>query len=175
MKIAFDVQYDDDRGTAQVAAIVFRDWGDATSVAEYVRTVDNVIPYMSGRFFERELPLLLTIYDEACRDPRSRGTMIDTAIVDAYVWLGHDRPGLGKHLHDAIGLAVVGVAKNPFRDAEDVAVPVLRGTTSSRPLYVTSIGIDVQEAAGHVAAMHGNHRVPTLLKRVDHLARGIVK
>lgn len=174
MKIAFDVQYDDDRGTAQVAAVVFRDWGDATSVAEYVHTVNNVVPYVSGRFFERELPLLLTIYDEACRDPRSRGAMIDTAVVDAYVWLGTGRPGLGKYLHDAIGLPVVGIAKNPFREAEAVSVPVLRGNASSRPLYATSIGIDVHEAAGYVAAMHGAHRIPTLLKRVDHLARGIV-
>jgi deoxyribonuclease V len=36
---------------------------------------------------------------------------------------------------------------------------------------VTAAGIDVEEAARHVAAMHGNYRVPTLLKRVDSACR----
>ncbi|MFY0538676.1 hypothetical protein [Nannocystis pusilla] len=38
-------------------------------------------------------------------------------MIDGHVWLGPDRPGLGVHLHRALGEAipVVGVAKNPFR------------------------------------------------------------
>jgi deoxyribonuclease V len=42
---------------------------------------------------------------------------------------------------------------------------------SIRPLYVTSAGVDQKKAAERIRMMHGDHRVPTLLKRVDLLAR----
>ena len=47
---------------------------------------------------------------------------------------------------------------------------VLRGR-SAAPLYVTAVGLDVDDAATHVRRMHGDHRVPTLLRRLDHLCR----
>jgi deoxyribonuclease V len=87
------------------------------------------------------------------------------------VWLGAGRPGLGAHLYQALGrrTAVVGVAKRRFHGAGD-AVPILRGT-SQVPLFVTAVGIDLAEAAEGVRRMHGAHRIPTLLKRVDRLSR----
>jgi len=39
-------------------------------------------------------------------------------------------------------------------------------------LYVTAAGMRLQEAADRIQRMHGPHRIPTLLKRVDTLARG---
>jgi deoxyribonuclease V len=42
---------------------------------------------------------------------------------------------------------------------------------SAKPLYVTAAGIAAETAAAHVAAMHGAHRIPTLLKLVDRLVR----
>jgi deoxyribonuclease V len=36
------------------------------------------------------------------------------------------------------------------------------------------VGIDPREAATLVAGMHGPHRIPTLLRRADQLARGLV-
>jgi deoxyribonuclease V len=65
---------------------------------------------------------------------------------------------------------VVGVAKTRFAGAGGSAVPICRGGSRS-PLYITAAGADAIDAAGWVAAMHGPHRVPTLLKRVDRLAR----
>ena len=50
------------------------------------------------------------------------------------------------------------------------AVPVYRGI-SQTPLQVTAEGVSATEAAGWVASMHGDHRIPTLLKRADRLAR----
>jgi deoxyribonuclease V len=93
-------------------------------------------------------------------------------VIDGYVWLGHQRPGLGAHLYEALGgsVAVIGVAKTSFVKAEPV-VPVLRGRSRS-PLHVTAVGMDVAEAASHIRTMHGPHRVSTLLKRVDQLSRG---
>jgi deoxyribonuclease V len=93
-------------------------------------------------------------------------------VIDGYVWLGEQKPGLGAHLYDVLGqqVAVVGVAKTLFTGAEPVEL-VLRGR-SRTPLYVTAAGMDLAEAANHIRAMHGSHRIPTLLKRADQLSRG---
>jgi deoxyribonuclease V len=93
-------------------------------------------------------------------------------IVDGYVWLdGSGKPGLGGHLFQALGerVTVVGIAKTPLHGA-DGAHEVLRGS-SQRPLFVTAAGIPADVAAEHVRAMHGAHRIPTLLSRVDALCR----
>ncbi len=63
-----------------------------------------------------------------------------------------------------------GGAKTLFRSARRAARSVLRGG-GARALWVTSAGIDLDEAAERVRRMHGTHRLPTLLKRVDHLCR----
>jgi deoxyribonuclease V len=66
---------------------------------------------------------------------------------------------------------VIGVAKTAYAGST-FATPVLRGT-SAKPLYVTARGIARDEAARLVRSLHGEHRIPTLLERVDHLARGL--
>jgi len=71
----------------------------------------------------------------------------------------------------ARNIEVVGVAKSAFAGA--AAAEVLRGT-SARPLYVTAVGTERAAAAAGVQSMHGDHRIPTLLGRVDALARGRV-
>ncbi|MBA3454482.1 MAG: hypothetical protein H0T42_15435 [Deltaproteobacteria bacterium] len=65
---------------------------------------------------------------------------LDTIIVDGFVWLDTDQPGLGAHLHEALErrTAVIGVAKTAYR-GNTVAVPVLRGQSAS-PLHVTATG-----------------------------------
>ena len=50
------------------------------------------------------------------------------------------------------------------------AIAVLHGS-SERPLYVTAIGCDVDDAAENVRAMHGPYRIPTMLRLADSLAR----
>ena len=64
---------------------------------------------------------------------------------------------------------VIGVAKTSFRGS-GFAQAVLRGT-SQRPLYVTAAGMKPEIAAAHVLSMHGEYRIPTLLKRADQLCR----
>lgn len=80
------------------------------------------------------------------------------------------QPGLGARLLESEpGLrTVVGVAKTRFRDTP--ATEVLRGT-SKVPLHVDEAGQHV-DAARQVAAMHGPHRIPTMLRLVDRLCRG---
>jgi deoxyribonuclease V len=160
--VCLDVDYRD--AGAVAAGVWFRAWPAATAELETAATIAHVEPYVPGEFYKRELPCLMEVL--------SRGSAAQIVIVDGYVWLGAGRPGLGAHLFDALGgrASVVGVAKTSFAGATD-AVPVYRGGSKS-PLFVTAGGaITPEQAAAHVASMHGPHRVPTLLRRVDRLAR----
>ncbi len=159
-----DVDYRED-GSASAASLAFSSWADAAPDSEQTARVDRVEPYVPGAFFHRELPCILAVI-------RASRLRFDVVIVDAYVVLdGDGTPGLGAHLHAALGgeTSVVGVAKTRFARAT-TAIAVTRGRSAS-PLWVTAIGIHPLEAADGVRAMHGPHRVPTLLRRVDRLAR----
>jgi deoxyribonuclease V len=165
MLIAIDVQYAE--LAAVTAAVGFIDWSDATSTVECVlRSKVTPEPYEPGAFYKRELPFLLAAVALV-----ERRHPVEAVVIDGHVWLQAGQPGLGARLHEALGArkAVIGVAKAAF--AGGSAVPVLRGD-SSRPLFVTAVGINARDAAELVRGMHGLHRVPTLLKRADQLARG---
>jgi deoxyribonuclease V len=155
-----DADYRD--AEAITACVAIRAWTDATSARErIVRSPLAPEPYVPGSFYLRELPGILAVL--------AATGAVTTVVIDGYVWLGADRPGLGARLFAETRIPVIGVAKTPFRD-NDRAVAVTRGG-SARPLYVTSEGVDVSQAASHVVAMHGAHRLPTILTRVDRLAR----
>jgi deoxyribonuclease V len=51
-------------------------------------------------------------------------------------------------------------------------VPVVRGESSARPLYVTAAGMSRHQAADLVRHMAGRYRLPDALRRADSLARG---
>jgi deoxyribonuclease V len=164
MLIAVDVQYAE--LAAVTAAVGFIDWSDPASTLECVlRAKITPEPYEPGAFYKRELPFLLEAVGLVERHHR-----IEVVVVDGHVWLREGQPGLGARLHEALGAqrAVIGVAKAAFPGGS--AVPVLRGG-SSRPLFVTAAGMNAHEAAELVRGMGGPHRVPTLLKRADQLAR----
>lgn len=157
-----DVDYQPAGVTSACAG--FDAWTDPIAAIEIVmRSSRPAAEYRSGEFYVRELPFLLALLE--------RMPPVDVVVVDGYVWLGPDHPGLGKHLHDALAAptAIVGVAKTRYAGAE--SVDVVRGD-SDKPLFVTAVGIDPRVAAEHVRAMHGEFRIPTLLRRVDALARG---
>jgi deoxyribonuclease V len=164
MILAVDVQYAEDH--AMVAGVAFERWTDEQPQRCFVERLPAAADYEPGRFYQRELPCLLALMRMHDLQPRC-------VLVDGYVFLdGHSEPGLGKHLFDALegAVAVVGVAKTSFR-AIGPYYQVLRGG-SERPLYVTCVGEQLPVARAAVASMHGPHRMPTLLKRVDQLCRG---
>ena len=142
------------------------------SLEEGVVSVLEMAEYVSGEFYRRELLCLLAALEKVAQTPE--------IIVDGYVWLGSDararlekgKPGLGAKLFEALEgkVAVVGVAKTRYAGAD--ALEVLRGSSAS-PLFVSAAGMDALEAAENVRRMHGPHRLPTLLTRVDHLCRGL--
>jgi deoxyribonuclease V len=162
MLACLDVDYRDSGAVA--ACLLFDDWTAAAPGAEVVVPIAEVAPYQPGKFYLRELPCLLAVLAAAPSRP-------EIVLVDGYVWLGDDEPGLGAHLYEALGrkVAVVGVAKTRFARAT-AACDIRRGKSHS-PLHVTAAGMDLSEAARHVKEMHGPHRIPTLLKRVDRLCR----
>ena len=165
MLIAVDVQYAE--LAVVTAAVGFIDWSDPASALEGVlRANVTPEPYEPGAFYKRELPFLLEAIALV-----ERRYPVEAVVIDGHVWLWEDQPGLGARLHEGLGArkAVIGVAKAAF--AGGSAVPVLRGD-SSRPLFVTAAGMNADGAAELVRGMHGPHRVPTLLKRADQLARG---
>lgn len=165
MLVALDVAYHEAQGYA--VAIAFANWASDTISAVHTATIDQVPAYEPGAFYKRELPCLLAVL--AALDLAA----ISCVVVDGYVTLGAEgRPGLGQHLHEALGdrVPVVGVAKTRFAGVAPQVMPVLRGQ-SQNPLYVTSVGMPVAEAARMVGSMHGEYRFPTLLKQLDDLTK----
>ncbi|HYI01581.1 endonuclease V [Hyalangium sp.] len=163
MIASVDVDYRLDATLA--ACVIFRDWIDAAETAHFVDRGPPAEPYVPGEFYRRELPGLLRVLARV-PDP------LTTVVIDGYVWLaGEERPGLGAHLYEALGrkIPVIGVAKTTFQSSR-LSIPVLRGG-SQRPLLVTAVGVEVQDAALCILRMHGPSRLPTLLKRVDRLCR----
>ena len=134
-----DVHYTNAHAIA--ACVLFHDWSDAHPDLAITERTNNPAPYEPGRFYRRELPPLLSVISKLTVRP-------EVIIIDGYVWLGdRDHPGLGVHLHNALGrsAAVIGVAKNAFRPGP--AVQSVRRGTSARPLYVSAAGMDLSEAA----------------------------
>jgi deoxyribonuclease V len=157
---AVDVHYPA-AGGAQAALVVAADRRFRHIVAEHVRSFPVAAAYEAGRFYLRELaPIRAVILDA---EP------LTLVVIDGYVDLDPlGRPGLGAHLHAETGLPVVGVAKSAFRTATHARL-VRRGT-ARRPLFVTALGVPIEEAAGMVAEMAGAYRIPDALRRVDRLA-----
>ena len=162
--IAFtDVQYRDTDATA--ACIVADGWSAETASAEWTTLISPIAPYEPGAFYKRELPCLLEVL--------RRAPPLTHVVIDGYVWLDTQRaPGLGARLYDALGgrTPVIGLAKTAYKGSE-MAVPVMR-PGSAKPLFLTCIGVEEAQALQLVSQLHGAHRLPTLVKRVDSLARG---
>jgi len=162
-----DAAYSGDRATA--AGVLFSSWIDDECDRTLTKEITGVAPYEPGSFYKRELPCLLALLSDINLDE------LTAIVVDGYVVLGEaQKPGLGMHLYEAIDrvLPVIGVAKNKFADTPE-SCEVLRGNSQS-PLFVTSVGIPLEIAKANIAGMHGEHRMPTMLKKVDQLCRGIL-
>ncbi|MFO0548763.1 MAG: endonuclease V [Polyangiaceae bacterium] len=163
MLACVDVGYGEE--SALAACLGFQAWSDAEEACCARVRITHVEPYEPGAFYKRELPCVLAAL-------RALDRPVEVVVIDGYVWLSEgDSPGLGAHLFDALDrrVVVVGCAKTAFRGSS-FALPVLRGH-SQKPLFVTAAGVAPETAADWVRAMHGAHRIPTLLKRVDQWSR----
>ena len=165
MIFAADVQYTDN--SALAAGLLFSGWESDAADGKIIKRIDNIAPYEPGSFYKRELPCILALLEDVDKKP-------DAIVVDGFVKLGAEgRDGLGMHLYNAISreTPVIGVAKKEFTGTPPEC-QLLRGK-SRKPLYITSVGISLEKAKKLIGNMHGDNRIPTLLKKVDQLCRGI--
>jgi deoxyribonuclease V len=165
MMACIDVYYYDDH--ALTACILFNNWTDSIPAAQIHATSSEIAPYIPGQFYLRELPCILKLLNLVTED-------LEIILVDGYVWLeDYQSPGLGAYLYERLNekTSVIGIAKNRYKQSK-VASEVIRGK-SKKPLYVTAIGIDQDIAANYIAKMHGEFRIPTLLKKVDQISKNI--
>lgn len=160
MLLAFDAYYTDE--LTRLVAASFHAWTDPEPIQLHVWKSGPAAAYEPGQFYRRELPLIQTALADFDLQE------IQTIVVDGYVYLNDKgRLGLGGHLFEELGgkVPVVGIAKSYFRDNN--AVPVLRGK-SSKPLYVTALGMAPEAAAAEkVRTMAGPYRMPDVLAAVD--------
>lgn len=165
MILAFDTYYFDNK--AKTVGIAFREWGAVQPEQVYSETLEDIAEYEPGAFYKRELPCIVSLLKQV--DFQT----IELIIVDGFVYLDDQgRLGLGGRLYETLGqsIPVIGVAKTNFASIENNKRKLLRGQ-SGNPLYITAIGIDVDEAAAHINTMSGEYRIPALLKQLDGLTK----
>ncbi|MDI9877762.1 endonuclease V [Flectobacillus rivi] len=165
MILAFDTYYFDNK--AKTVSICFDDWSDEENYKVDTEVIENSEEYQSGEFYKRELPCILSLLDKI------KTQNVTTIIIDGFVYLDdNQRLGLGGHLYLQLQgkIPIIGVAKTNFATLEKNKRQLLRGS-SMRPLYITSIGIDLDYATELIKNMKGNNRIPTLLKTLDTLTK----
>jgi deoxyribonuclease V len=161
MFAAVDVHYPPSGG-ARAALVLASDAAFSAIVREKTALLEEVAAYQPGEFYRRELPPLRAVLAGVDN--------VELLVIDGYVTLDPGgRPGLGAYAHAEFGVPVIGVAKTRFTPAVH-AVPVIRGN-ATRPLYVTSAGIQPADAAELVRTMAGRFRLPDALRLADTLAR----
>jgi deoxyribonuclease V len=163
MIYALDVQYNGNED-ALVACVGFKNWDDKELSYHKTHFIKDIEPYQAGSFYKRELPCLFKALNEL--------DDIECVVVDGYVWLSEEsHAGLGMYLYHALDerVPIIGVAKSMFGGTPPKC-EVLRGK-STKPLFISSVGVELEEAKIYITQMDGKHRIPTLLKEVDSLAR----
>ncbi len=159
----FDVKYHDQ--FAIIGYVLFENHASHVAFRTGQVRHDKVEPYVSGEFYKRELPCLLTAIHQIPE-------VMDLIYVDGNVWLDNDNKGLGCYLYEALNMKipVIGISKTAFHNSEKNVYPVLRAN-SKKPLYISSIGMEPTLAARSVAEMHGAFRLPTMIKLADTMSR----
>lgn len=161
MIIAVDVYYEENK--AKSVGVIFQRWEDSKPLEVIMTYTETPHEYETGFFYKRELPCIQELLKHTDMN------QIHTIVVDGYVYLNNEnKPGLGHYVYTNFSgkIPVIGVAKNAFHDNEAFAKKIYRGN-SSKPLYITSVGMELDVAAGHILSMYGEYRFPHLLKLLD--------
>ncbi|QOG03650.1 endonuclease V [Flavobacterium sp. MDT1-60] len=167
MILAFDTYYFD--GKAKTVCLEFTEWNQSENFKVHTEIIDNVAEYIPGEFYKRELPCILSLLNQI--DLKK----VEAIVVDGFVYLDDEKKyGLGGHLYEKLNqeIPIIGVAKTNFASIEKDKRSLFRGD-SQKPLYVTAIGIDLDDAFQKVENMAGEFRMPTLLKEMDRLTKEI--
>ncbi|MDY0988065.1 endonuclease V [Flavobacterium sp. CFBP9031] len=165
MILAFDTYYFDQK--AKTICLEFAEWNEDKNFKIHSEIIDNVEEYIPGEFYKRELPCILSLLKQIDL------STIEVIVVDGFVYLNDENKyGLGGYLYEKLNkeIPIIGVAKTNFASIEKNKKALFRGD-SKKPLYITSIGINLDEAYKKVESMAGEFRFPTLLKELDRLSK----
>lgn len=165
MILAFDTYYFEQK--AKTVCLEFEEWNEDKNFKIYTEIIDNVAEYIPGEFYKRELPCILSLLKQIDL------STVETIVVDGFVYLDDEKKyGLGGYLYEKLNkeIPIIGVAKTNFASIEHHKKALFRGD-SKKPLFITSIGIDLEEAFKKVERMAGEFRFPTLLKELDRLTK----
>lgn len=165
MIYAFDTYYYPD--CAYTVCLAFESWTDEKEARIYTEKTAVVSAYESGAFYKRELPCILSLLEKIDLKPE------DIIVVDGYVTLDDTgKIGLGGYLYEALKrkVPIVGIAKNEFAAPDSKRKAICRGE-SRTPLFLTTAGTEPESMIENIKNMHGNFRIPALLKRLDQLTR----
>lgn len=165
MILAFDTYYFD--GKAKTVCLEFEKWNEDKNFKIHTEIIDNIEEYIPGEFYKRELPCIISLLNKIDL------TNIEAIIVDGFVYLDDEKKyGLGGRLYEKLKnrIPIIGVAKTNFAAIEKNKRALTRGD-SKKPLYITSIGIELDDAFNKVESMAGEYRFPTLLKELDRLTK----
>lgn len=165
MIVAIDTFYYENK--AKTIAITFDNWDSSNYTKYYSEELNISSEYIPGEFYKRELPCILSILKNIDIE------IIDGIIIDGYVYLDDfNKYGLGGYLYESLNrkIPIIGVAKTNFASNNINKVELLRGK-SKNPLFITSIGVDIDTSKKNISKMHGEYRIPTLLKELDNLTK----
>lgn len=166
MIIAIDVKYYEKEKSAKAVGLLFN-WEDEKQTKVIIKSINEINQYKSGEFYKRELPCIKAIMEDLAHNE------IAAIIVDGYVFIDNNNGyGLGGHVYEVYNkkIPVIGVAKTPFFKNKETVKEIYRGK-SKNPLYVSSIGINLEYASKKIQEMAGDYRIPTILRKVDGLTR----
>ncbi|NAS30948.1 endonuclease V [Flavobacteriaceae bacterium R38] len=164
MILTIDVHYKEKYAKAVGVLFSFQNISKKEVIVEKINDVKEYVP---GQFYKRELPCLLQIIERIDLEK------IEVIIVDGHIYIDNDKNfGLGGHLWSALKekIPIIGVAKRSFFNNHKTVIPVLRGK-SKNPLYISSVGIDVEDASELIKNMEGDYRIPDILKELDQITK----
>ena len=191
MILAIDVYYypepNKEGVTYCAAGVLFNNYNsEVPHSVQTIKGADLISPYIPGHFKDRELPCILKLLNEF----KLYASEIDTIILDSYVKLldykGNRIESLGDALFNKLdslsflgyssNISIIGVAKTRFGYKKgsqllDYCVPVYRGLEATTPLYITSIGCDINEAAENIKNMFGPYKLPNMLYIADRYSK----
>lgn len=165
MILAFDTYYFENN--AKTVCLAFGNWSDPKELDIFSETLENVNEYIPGELYKREMPCILSLLQKIDYPN------IEAIIIDGFVFLDDNgKLGLGGHLYEALNqkIPIIGVAKSNFATINRKKKELYRGQ-SNNPLYITSIGIDLDNATEKIRSMCGQYRMPALLKELDKLTK----
>lgn len=161
LKLIIDIFYKGD--SAKVVGGFFTGWNDKELAKQAVSIMTGIEEYIPGEFYKRELPCILSFLEDHPQEP------VELIIIDGYVFLDNQmKKGLGAWLYESLAgkIPIIGVAKSRFHGNEQYVQEITRGK-SHTPLYISSAGIELEEASQRVKNMSGDYRLPQLIKQVD--------